>query len=425
MADFNVICNDGTRYLYSTDPCQLTDGEGRNVPLDAFGYKYVANVEHKRHLAFDKNLPVVSKVTPRLLKIQLGLGCNFKCTYCSQAGQTSEKTESSDVFEFLQGIPEWITEPPEQIEFWGGEPLLYWKTLETLIPALRKMYPSTSMRMVTNGVLLTHGKGIWLYKHGVDLVISHDGPGQSLRGKDPFENDRWAEMMRDLVRFFGDRLTFSAVLTPKNYRITETCNWFTSRLPGVNISIEDVVTDYGGVTWQPWQLAEMAEEIEKAVASKLAFAFAGMRYTIIHLLDCLSTGKPLSGSAQTCGMHRKDYIAVDLKGNVLTCQNTGASSGHKIGTVQNLSNVVLNTSTSWANRPNCHKCPVVRQCYGTCMHLSGSNFDSSCASAYRYHKAVLKGFLSILIGKPIASIDGWEPSEKKVIALVTKQERGV
>lgn len=44
--------------------------------------------------------------------------------------------------------------------------------------------------------------------------------------------------------------------------------------------------------------------------------------------------RPIEALGQKCGMDREDTIAVDLRDNVMTCQNAGAKGSHKIATSQ-------------------------------------------------------------------------------------------
>ena len=63
--------------------------------------------------------------------------------------------------------------------------------------------------------------------------------------------------------------------------------------------------------------------------------------------------RPIEALGQKCGMDSPDAIAVDLRGNVMTCQNTGAKGVHKIGHVDDFSAIALDTATHFAFRPEC------------------------------------------------------------------------
>ena len=43
--------------------------------------------------------------------------------------------------------------------------------------------------------------------------------------------------------------------------------------------------------------------------------------------------RPIEAFGEKCGMDRPEAIADDLRGNVMTCQNTGAKGAHMIGYV--------------------------------------------------------------------------------------------
>lgn len=98
----------------------------------------------------------------------------------------------------------------------------------------------------------------------------------------------------------------------------------------------------------------------------------------------LAKGRPSYSLAQRCGMDREDTLAVDLQGNVLTCQNTAASEGHTIGTTAKLDDVGLVTSWHWIARQECRECPVIQLCRGGCMRLSNADWEASC----RHNKLV-------------------------------------
>jgi uncharacterized protein len=87
-------------------------------------------------------------------------------------------------------------------------------------------------------------------------------------------------------------------------------------------------------------------------------------------------------------MDQKQVLAVDLKGNVITCQNVSAvetsknGESHLGGNLDAYDDVSITTSTHWANREECPKCPVLHLCKGACMFLDNKFWKISCANAY-------------------------------------------
>lgn len=416
MAQFVIQLSSGERLTYCNDPASLTREDGTPIDLSKFAFSYI-DEPHKDNdqIDFCPTKPVVGKLQPRILKIQLGLGCNYSCSYCSQGGQQEDATSSKDAEDFSL---EWAIGTPKKVELWGGEPLLYWKKIEALVPKIRARFGQVRISMVTNGTLLTKEKIDWLYDNGFSIAISHDGPGQALRGADPLDDPETLALWKYAVEKFGERLCINSVITAKNYDLFAMWMWFEQRLGTVKLNVEDVVTDYGGAKMTEEDMQAMYESVKKYASSGLALVFPRIRWSMLQFMGTIAAGKPLTGSHQVCGMDRKDQLAVDLKGHVLTCQNAGADSGHIIGTTDKLKDVVLDTSVSFMQREHCHECPVVHMCYGSCMFLGGKEFDSSCRASYWYNRALLEGVIKLLTGKEVDTISGWKPTtDRRVIPI--------
>jgi uncharacterized protein len=91
---------------------------------------------------------------------------------------------------------------------------------------------------------------------------------------------------------------------------------------------------------------------------------------------------------QKCGMDDEHVLAIDLRGNVMTCQNVSSletgknGESHLGGNLDDYDNVAIKTSTHWSNREECPKCPVLHLCKGACMFLDKEFWDVSCANSY-------------------------------------------
>ena len=105
----------------------------------------------------------------------------------------------------------------------------------------------------------------------------------------------------------------------------------------------------------------------------------------------ISSGRPASSLGQKCGMDDIYTLSVDLRGNVITCQNVSsiatAPNGkqHMLGHVSQMDRVKLNTSTHWSKRKECVDCPVLQSCKGACMYLQGNLWEKACDNAYSDH----------------------------------------
>ena len=180
---------DGSRLHVSYNP-HTSECERLPLPVEPGIFAPVSRVA--------KDKPLGKSRVPRVLKIQLGLSCNYACSYCSQAFQIADATVSklADVEQFLTQLDGWIADAPEKIELWGGEPFLYWAKIKRLIPALAERFPAARFLIVTNGSLLSREKLDFIAVHNIAITISHDGPGQHLRGPDPLDDPdkrRWID----------------------------------------------------------------------------------------------------------------------------------------------------------------------------------------------------------------------------------------
>ncbi|MFV1309892.1 radical SAM protein, partial [Klebsiella pneumoniae] len=124
------------------------------------------------------------------IKIQLGLSCNFECEYCSQRFvPRAEETNPDYVDDFVNNMDSWYKgDGDAEFEFWGGEPFVYWKTFKPLAERIKDKYPNSKLSVITNGSLLDKEKNEWLDTLGFQVSISHDGPGQWVRGPDPLDD---------------------------------------------------------------------------------------------------------------------------------------------------------------------------------------------------------------------------------------------
>ena len=148
---------------------------------------------------------------------------------------------------------------------------------------------------------------------------------------------------------------------------------------------------------------------------------------------------------QKCGMENEHVLAVDLSGNVITCQNVSAvetsknGEPHLAGNLTDYDNVSITTATHWSNRDNCSSCPVLHLCKGSCMFLENKFWEISCANSYSDNVALfalaiqkMTGYIPTLIkaeGLPLERQDIWgtiyEHKEKvrKVIPIKVISEK--
>jgi uncharacterized protein len=340
----------------------------------------------------------------KTLKIQLGLSCNYSCEYCSQRFVPhADETNSKYVDKFVQNLDLWMEGAPNQIEFWGGEPLVYIKTIKPLAEKLKDKFPNAKFIMITNGSLLNPEVNEWIDKIGFGIGISHDGPGQPVRGPDPLEDPEARAGIIDLINRLGPqgRVSFNTMMNRENMDRAAVQKYFENFFS--SIGFKDFRIGEGSFIdpYDEGGLENSLKNEEEHIAyrritihqtrNKQNMKFGVVNDRMNEWIYSISSSRPASSLGQKCGMDSIDTIAVDLRGNVLTCQNVSAVSTspsgaqHMIGHVSQLDKVKLKTSTHWSARKECVDCPVLQACKGSCMYLSGNLWDKACDNAYTDH----------------------------------------
>lgn len=373
----------------------------------------------------------------RTLKVSLGLSCNYECTYCSQRFVPhADSTNPDDIEPFIAQLTDALIEPPQRIEFWGGEPFVYWKTLKPLAERLRQLYPVAQFSIITNGSLLDAEKNEWLDRLGFGVGLSHDGPGYHARGTDPLDDPEKRAAIMDLYGRLHPqgRISVNAMMHADNRSRAHVQAWLQERF-GQDVRIGE------GSFIDPYDDGGLASTF-KTPADHITFramAFKELRLgvaanfdiaqrKVMDFVQSIRTARPASALGQKCGMDQPGNLAVDLHGNVITCQNVSAAAtapngqSHKIGHLSNLQAVKMRSATHWSKRQDCASCPVLQLCQGSCMFLDGPLWEAGCDAAYSDNVPFFAAAIEFLTGCIPFYIEGDFREDRKDIF---GQEHGV
>ncbi len=399
------------RALYDPRDSSLVwadDGEALPLP-QAFGRSEGADWAPFWHFHHPTN-PAGKSRDVRHLKLQLGLKCNYTCQYCSQAHQPHDLDgHPDDVQPFMEQLQGWFAGGADgqgegvKIEFWGGEPFVYWKLLRPLGEAVKARYPRAQLSIVTNGSLFDDEKLAWVEALDIGIGLSHDGPAHSFRGPDPLDDP---ESLANIKRWVSrrmpiDRMSFNTVMHRHNQSLKSVRQFFAVKLDlpvqAVVLATEEVMLPYDA-SGQTLSLhgADHVQYLHRLfweMATGSAMAVGTLRDKIDEFLRAQAQRRPVAALGQKCGMDRSDSIAVDMKGNVTTCQNMSALTDHKIGHVAAFDDIRLDTAYHFSTRSECPKCPVVQLCKGACLFLEGDLWRGACDNSFTHNLAVLAAAL--------------------------------
>ena len=352
--------------------------------------------------AFSAATPTKKSNRLRSLKIQLGLNCNYHCAYCSQA----EHRQGKQRFPSRQDIDQFLAELDRQgiqlrddgrIEFWGGEPLVYWKALEYLIPKMREKFSKdVSFSMISNGSLLTREKVDQLVKWRVSLTISHDGPGFPLRDdKNPLDDPEmkgiWGYCMEQMK---ANKLGFSfnVVLSPMSYDVRTVRNYFAEHFsPEARFGFEGIVNYHSDLNKAYHFNEEKIKTLQQSIFTELVTrwndpAWQSLQGNVVRILEYLVFAVNSKKIYCHCDMADEQVLAVSLDGVCLSCHNCD-SKHYSIGTLKNYPAVANDKFTHWSLRPNCKDCFCLSACSGACPYLSPHEHEVNCLNERIYYGA--------------------------------------
>lgn len=388
-------------FYYDNSENYIYDEEGNILEF------YKSNMfPSKEYTIFSKDVPLKKSKKVKTLKIQLGLTCNYSCEYCSQRFvPRAEETSRKNIESFLMKLDnlEFNEQDGLRIELWGGEPLVYWKTIKPLVGAIKEKFSHwkrnpPQFSIITNGSLLTEEICDWMEQNCSGGAISHDGPGQSVRGPDPFDDEKKFNLIVSFYKKMEGKVSFNPMISYKNMSRKAVYEWFVDKIGNKDIKFGEGgfidAYDIGGIS-NSLTTTEKDYLYRRSSFEELYNDYTGNYYgfTIVsskvnNFLNSVSAHLPAKTVMQKCGMDEEEVIAVDLLGNVLTCQNVSSvainSNGepHLGGNIENMSEVKITSSTHWTQREECAGCPVLHICRGSCMYASGEYWKQSCKNAF-------------------------------------------
>lgn len=181
-------------------------------------------------------------VSSTLCRLILGVteSCNLRCTYCKYSGsyqyarqhsntQMTEATAHKAV-RFLMDHSGYIineTDEPISITFYGGEPFINFRLIQSCVSFVEEHYPERRERVhfaLTSNFTMPRREILeFLAKNQIDLTVSLDGPQilhdryrVSARGKGSFERlKRNLEQLRKInEKYYDEKVAFSVVIAP-------------------------------------------------------------------------------------------------------------------------------------------------------------------------------------------------------------------
>lgn len=349
-----------------------------------------------------------------MLEILLGLNCNFDCVYCSQRMIRDQAVNArpSDVPHFIELLKQSGIEPYE-IQLWGGEPLVYWKTILVLVPELKKLWPEVKIYFPTNGSLLTKDKIDFIKQYNIAFSISHDGCFDSNRDFDVLENPVVMEAIRYAREILpNNKFSFGATLQKEQLNPEKIIHFFRQKVDDkVLVGVHNVVRCHNSLDLLERQtiitdensLLEFSENIFHLlndVQDPYEFSYKNLRDSYV---DGWIKGEPISAIQAECSHPTCGSLCVDIKGNILQCHSYNVQK--PIGHISKLNEYVPLGYSHCLNYQRCKDCLVVHGCKGGCPSSDDKAKELSCKALYAQHYGIFKSALAALFGVYLINIE--------------------
>jgi len=413
MSEFKILAKNflddsKTHFTYNTYDNSLKDSQD-NYILEPLNRDKVTNSKYGHNYDWNNKLsPAYKSKDIRRLQISLGLSCNYSCSYCSQrlVPNVDEATLKL-VPAFLNNLPNWFKGGTDglgsevKIEFWGGEPLVYWKTLKPLAEGIKTKYPNAKFLMISNCSLLDDEKIDWLDKLNFHIGFSHDGKSYSLtRGENPLDNKEKREAIVKLYNRLAPKgkISINPVLNKFNKSRFEIIDYL-KNLFNINTlvlgegKLLDVYDDKSlelSITSQEEKYQYRINSLKEYILNKSDKFYLWQEYQN-NFLKVFERSDNQNYLKQNSVIDNPHYLCVTLRGNVLTSQNVSEISknsfgqSHVAGNVNDFDNIKVKTISTWKNKKNCKECPVVNLCDVSSFYGEGKYFEQTCDNVFNDH----------------------------------------
>lgn len=338
------------------------------------------------------------------LEIVLGLKCNFNCEYCSQSdirdkGIDITPEKAKQLIQLFKSVGLKVS---KSIQLWGGEPLVYSKSLFVLIPLLRKLYPNVSISMPSNGSLLTEKLIDLFVKYNISYYVSTDGcEAKTLRGKAVEDDPKLNRLFRIAANKMKHNFGFSTTPHKDTADSVKIINTLKCKVPQVKvIGTHNVIRCHkadvlpNSIYEIPNnQLEKYSQSIYQVLTNKDLYnidrpLLRHAKHFLAKLCDQINNYQ----SAGECNMPTKYGLIIDCLGNVYSCHSHSAID-ECIGNIKDIKNVNNIGFTHWSNRSDCPYCPYLSSCDGGCPRMGVKEHEISCKNLKALHSGIFKAVL--------------------------------
>ena len=308
--------------------------------------------------------------------VMLGRGCNLQCKYCLQHDVVNDHLSaevSPDVVDFIVNHGA-ASNFPVRVQFYGGEPLVYWPVITSMVSELKARKANVIFSTITNGKLLDDEKVKFINENFSSISISWDGRNVlRTRGYDVFVDRRDQLFALKNVCVSGvlsaynsplDFMTDFEALNAEYYEVNGRPMMMNiDELLDVNLQNEDL---------KNFDFAKLQQQVFDVCREYLLYATAGTQLSVPRLnwvqskVNNLKAGLNVGRPQKARCNNGYGVVNVDLAGNIYRCHNTGDVVGRVVDDPVVVHEAVVKADPTQRHNERCSRCPVQFMCQNGC-----------------------------------------------------------
>lgn len=333
------------------------------------------------------------------LCLMVAQDCNLRCKYCFGEGGTyghravmSEEIGRAAVDFIIKnsGIRKHC-----EIDFFGGEPLINFRTVKAVTEYVRRREQDTGkvfkLTLTTNGILLDDKVGAWLNDNNISVVLSLDGRKEIHDAMRPDISGRgsYERVISNFKRFVDSRGGDNYYLrgTYTNCNLDFTADVLHAHNAGFDIlSIEPVVLKDSPLALTEADLPRIREEYDRLTEAYLERRRAGNGFFFFHFNVDLSNGPCVAKRLSGCGAGH-EYFAVAENGDLYPCHQFVGRERYRLGNIFDgveesaRHRIKYFRESHVLNKPKCRDCWAKFFCSGGC-HANADLFHGDIREPY-------------------------------------------
>lgn len=316
------------------------------------------------------------------LTIRLGWKCNGKCSYCSVGrflnNEVGEPEINDDIYNY---IVDWSrsasADNVKGLGFYGGEPLLYFETIKTIIQRLESdknfNRDFVKYRIITNGVLLNQEIVDYCNEKSILVTLSYDAP--VINGlRDVHLSDEQIPLFLSL-KYRQVQFVYNAV----NSRPLISKLFLEKKFPGTQVrcSVYANYTDSPKPEFSRFSRSELLmglDELLRYYKDKAPDLVFYRIFSALRRIGKFEIEKFENGQIQ-CIAGRG--VALDLQGNIYMCANCGDKAADIYDKDYKLIKSKCKQDIVKRILPACRECSYLPICWVYCplAYINGNQYE--------------------------------------------------